>query len=669
MPSALLTGLAVGWAGAVAAPDVEGVSPRQDLKPGLVYVFFDDGGFQRPGNHGRAAGIKSHGVVTEIKSHGVDERIDLQIEGIEGFSQLWIGEIRLPVNGEITFSADADDGLRLKIGDRWVIDGWGPDRAREGRIEAVAGRTLPIRVEYFQAGGESYLRLHWEWEGHPRELLSPSAFRHGPKDRQTARAIVEGRQAVTPGAGPRVVSAPAGDEEWNSSIYRPGRKERAGPGEPVRLGAGPHLFVDDLLIDRSTNVKRRVNRPRRDPSIPNPIITGKEDHCVAPYMTVVRDAGTGRFRIWYNVYKEKHKDGTARFAYMESEDGIRWIRPHRVLEEPGPIQFGCSVIDEGPGFAEPERRFKLAWWNAGGLMIAASADGLRWSMLKPYPVVRHNHDINNVFHDAVRDRYVATISVYIPGPDWSGLRRTTMQTASRDLIDWEKPWYVLSADDRVDEGQTQFYAMNGYLRRGGLLIGLVKVLHDDWTAPETPDGAFGVGYTTLAWTRDGKHWVRDLEPFFEPDPNPDAWDHAHAWLDFQLPVDDEVYLYYGGYKYGHKMDRWEGRQIGLVRMPRDRYVSRDAGRDGGSLVTVPVILGGSKLTVNAKVDGCLRVRLLDEDGKPIPGFDATDCRPVKGDSLDHAVEWNAPLSQLAGRAVRVEFLMQEAQLFAVNVVE
>jgi hypothetical protein len=230
------------------------------------------------------------------------------------------------------------------------------------------------------------------------------------------------------------VSAPVGDEEWNSTIYRPAQEDASRPSEPIRLGVGPHLLVDDFLIETSTNLTRRVNCPKRDPAVPNPIITGKEDHCVAPYMTVVRDPQTGRFRIWYNVYKEKYKDGTARFATMESEDGVHWIRPHRVLVEPGPVNFGCSVIDEGPDFPEPERRFKLAWWSEGGLKIAVSRQGIEWSMLKPYPVVRHNHDINNIFRDVVRDRYLATISVYITGPKWTGLRRTTMHTASRDLL-------------------------------------------------------------------------------------------------------------------------------------------------------------------------------------------------------------------------------------------
>ena len=38
-------------------------------------------------------------------------------------------------------------------------------------------------------------------------------------------------------------------------------------------------------------------------------------------------------------------------SFMESEDGIHWIRPHRVLDDPASINFGSSVIDEGPNFA------------------------------------------------------------------------------------------------------------------------------------------------------------------------------------------------------------------------------------------------------------------------------------------------------------------------------
>ena len=664
----VLVGLFVCCASPGAQAATPDAAPADEPTPGLVYVFFDDGGFQRPGSHGTDKGIKSHGVVVEIKSHGVDKQIDLDIEGINGFSQLWLGRIRFPATAEVTFQAEVGSGMRMMLGDKWVIDAWTPKGKHEAKIGVKAGQTLPLRVEYVQSGGPSLLRLYWQWEGHPRELVPASALWHSDNDWQLAQALAAGKEHTAPSNAPPVVSIPTGTEEFKSSIFqklkRPARREK-----PIVLKPGPHLFIDDYLIDQSKGVKRRVNCPRRDPKIPNPLITGKEDHCVAPYMRVVRDPATGRFRIWYNIYREKFKDGRARFAHMESEEGIHWKRPHQVLEDPGAVNFGSSVIDEGPKFADPSQRYKLAWWANGGLNIAVSADGLKWSMFRPYPVLRHNHDINNIFWDDARNRYLATVSVFTEGPTWKGKRRTTMMSVSKDLINWEKPWYVITADDSMDKDYIQFYAMQGYLNRGEMMIGLVKVLHDDWQAPDTPKGAFGVGYTSLAWTRDGEHWVRDLEPFFEPDPDPKAWDHAHAWMDWQLPVGDEVYIYYGGYKYGHKMGRWEGRQIGLVKMPRDRYVSRDADTDGGSLLTPPAVLAGTKMTVNAEVKGELRVRLLDEKGEPIAGFDADDCESVRGDNLRHPVKWKAPLATLQNRPVKIEFVLRDAQLYGFDLAE
>jgi hypothetical protein len=275
-------------------------------------------------------------------------------------------------------------------------------------------------------------------------------------------------------------------------------------------------------------------------------------------------------------------------------------------------------------------------------------------------VLAHDHDINNLWRDPSRKRYVATVSSARELPQFTGRRRTTLQAVSDDLIHWSTAWIVLAADDRYDKDITQFYAMSGFLTRGELVIGLVKVLHDDWKAEGAPAGAFGVGYTALTWTRDGEHWVRDREVFFAPDPKPGVWDHAHAWMDKQLPMGDEVYLYYGGYKWGHKHNRFEERQIGLVKMRRDRYVAREAGAQSGSLRTPPLVLQGSALTVNAKVSGELKLRLLDESGQPLPGFDWAS---VRGDRLDHAVAFERPLNSLADKSVRLEFQLQHAQLF------
>ena len=425
--------------------------------------------------------------------------------------------------------------------------------------------------------------------------------------------------------------------------------------EPLRLSDGPHLFLDDTLIARQDNLVRTIHQPER---LPEPVVTGPEDKCFQPYMTILRDPGTGRFRIWYGVPENA---GQSHVGYMESGDGIHWVRPHRVLDDPAPIQFGVSIIDEGEGYGDPSARFKYGWWHGGGLRVAASPDGLVWTPMAPGVVLPHNHDINSIFRDPIRNRYIAMVSSYTTGDKWAGNRRVTMTSVSDDLIHWREPWYVFTPDER-DEGETQFYCMAGILARGDLLIGMLKVLRDD--LPADPGGPVaGIGYTVLAWSRDGEHWQRDREPFMDRSPEPGTWDHAMTWADCQLVVGDETYIYYGGYARGHKIERFTERQIGLARMPRDRYVSRDAGEARGTLRTPLVTIRASSMTVNADVDGELRVRLLDASGAPVPGLGWDDCRPIRGDSLAHSVSWAKPLASVRGRPVQVEFALRRGRLY------
>lgn len=121
-----------------------------------------------------------------------------------------------------------------------------------------------------------------------------------------------------------------------------------------------------------------------------------------------------------------------------------------MLPDPAPIQFGVSVLDEGLEHDNPTQRFKFGWYHGGGLRVAASPDGLNWKVLSPDVVLAHNHDINSLFWDPLRKRYVATISRYITGPSWSGQRRVTQQSSSPNLLDWSEPWFVLTPDDQFD---------------------------------------------------------------------------------------------------------------------------------------------------------------------------------------------------------------------------
>lgn len=460
----------------------------------------------------------------------------------------------------------------------------------------------------------------------------------------------------TPGADRSIIYQPAEgipgtatEEEW-----------------PVAASPGPHILIDDYLIAESDGVDRVVIQPRREASIPNPIVNAADDHNFQPYLTVVRAPDSGRYRIWYGAFREDRATGRSQLCTMESEDGIHFERPHTVCQTPE-IQFGSEVIDRGAEYPDPASRYVYSYYLESGLRILQSSDGIVWTPLVDGVVLDHNHDINGIDWDSLRNRYMATISTYTEGANWSGKRRTTMMSVSDDLIHWEDPWYIVTASDELDEGETQFYAMEGYLNRGPLRIGMVKILRDDLRATGTAEGSFGRAHTSLAWSRDGNTWVRDREKFFEPDDDPAAWDHAHAWIDEQLIVGDQVYLYYGGYKQGHKMNRFEERQIGLVRMPLDRYVARRASRaTPGTLRTVPFRISevNKVLTVNANVHGALRVALRDgATGDVVPGFGLDECEPMAGDQLRHVVRWgnNALPTE---KSVSVEFELEQADLFA-----
>jgi hypothetical protein len=632
--------------------------------PGLCTVLFENIEFKRPTG---LAIMPQVNVDTGWK--------------INDYSRVWIGHLKAPVSGRVEIFAEADDGLRLSMGGKRIIDGWGPDLPRKGEFTAEKDQPLPLRLEYFQNGGPGFMKLYWSWSGHERELIPPEAFSHTVADHEEAQKVMK---AGGPMAALPVPPAPP-DTPDKSLVYVPGKKypSTAPADSPVPAHPGPHLFVDDALIESAQNVSRVIMHPKRDSAIPNPIVTGKGDACFQPYLSVSRSPENGRYRLWYGISNPDRNESASSLAYMESEDGIRWIRPHRIVDSPL-RQFGSEVLDRGPYWPDASQRYVYSHWY-GGLRLAVSADGLHFLPLTEKPLVAHNHDINSIAFDGLRQRYVATMSSFttLP-PRFKNARRTTLQSFSTNLLEWSPPVFVLVADDAVDEGQTQFYAMEGFLNRGPLRIGMVKVLRDDLFSDESQvlkerGGDFGIGYTTLAWTRDGEHWVRDREVFLDRGPL-GSWDRSHAWIDEQVMVgDDEVYLYYAGYRSGHKANRFEDRQIGVLKMPVDRYVARRADEQVGTLRTVPLKLDAQsqRLLVNADAgNGELRAQVLEaESGSVVAGMNLDDCRAVTADGLRTQLLWGdeaqtrAKLAALNGKTVRLEFALKNASLFAFEFAE
>jgi hypothetical protein len=437
-------------------------------------------------------------------------------------------------------------------------------------------------------------------------------------------------------------------------------------GPPLVLRPGPQLLIDDFLIAHQEFLTRTVVQPTKRAE---PVITGAGgDDNFQPYLTVLQDPSSKRYRAWYNTPVTMEQ---SHLAYLESVDAIHWQRPYRLLADPMPIRFGASVIDRGPDFVPAAERFALGFYQGDGLRIAVSQDGLGWRMLRPGTVLAHNHDIDSIHWDPIRRQYIAIVSVLQTSPQWQGRRRIPYESVSRDLIAWEPMWPIImpKIGAPLEQGETEFYAMSGLMARGDLLIGLVKVLRDDLNATPGRSAqdmgdlnrkAAGLGYTVLAWTRDGARWQRDAQPFLANTSDPARWDHAMAWGDDQITAGDRTLIYYAGYHRGHKVARNAERQFGVAEMPLDRYVAREADLNIGTLLTPPLVLQAASITINANVIGEMAARLLDENAVPIEGYDWS---PIRGDSVHQSIRWGDQLTGLGGRPVRLEFRFREAQLF------
>jgi len=80
----------------------------------------------------------------------------------EGFALRFIGQIHAPRDGVYAFTLRSNDGSRLLIHDKVVVDNDGLHKT-ESRVGFVALRAgwHPITVEYFESGGAEDLGLNW----------------------------------------------------------------------------------------------------------------------------------------------------------------------------------------------------------------------------------------------------------------------------------------------------------------------------------------------------------------------------------------------------------------------------------------------------------------------------------------------------------------------------
>ena len=425
----------------------------------------------------------------------------------------------------------------------------------------------------------------------------------------------------------------------------------------LNIGSRLEPMVDDYLIDKLTGVELRLHPPQAAPI--------SEVIPIGYYATVIKDLD--RYRFYYRGtvpgYTGKTHDGNAGeiTCYAESTNGIAWMKPalglfeingsrsnNAVLAGASPFSHNFTpFLDQRPGVA-PEQRYKaLAGVHKSGLHAFISGDGIRWKKLQDEPVVRSKafaFDSQNVaFWSELEQTYVCYFR------SWEtphGQLRTISRTTSPDFVNWSPP-----APMNPNEPAEHLYTSgtHPYFRAPHIYIGLPTRFMPD--RGQSTDILFMT-------SRGGTNYDRAFrEAFIRPGLDPSRWGNRANYAAVNVvptgPAEMSIYTLAGRYV-----------------LRTDGFASVHAGHRSGEFLTRPLRFSGNRLTLNMATSaaGSIRMEVQDEQGKPVDGFRLEEATSLVGDQIDRVVTWKAgdSMASLAGRVIRLRFLMQEADLFALQ---
>ena len=89
------------------------------------------------------------------------------------FSIRWTGTVQPEHTETYTFLPRTDDGVRLWVDGKLIVDGWRdhPPTEVPGTIDLKAGVTYPIKMEYYDGGYSALAELRWSSPSTPKALI------------------------------------------------------------------------------------------------------------------------------------------------------------------------------------------------------------------------------------------------------------------------------------------------------------------------------------------------------------------------------------------------------------------------------------------------------------------------------------------------------------------
>ena len=392
-------------------------------------------------------------------------------------------------------------------------------------------------------------------------------------------------------------------------------------------------------------------------------------------------------------------------CYAESEDGINWVKPvlnqfkfkgntlNNAILLPHTIVSGPTLIkDEGD--KDPARRYKMIYQyfpefseplieeygNISSVAMAVSPDGLNWTMTATPFINQFTEHCSFMKHDGKYILHYHTIDDWnhlAEGGTYSG--RIGVARVSPDFDYWPDIWAETFAlpepADRSKRGAAydydQVHLGVGAVSFGNVSIGLYGLWHNaNFDTFMKISGDLG-----LLISNDGIHFREPAKGhvFIHRDESPATVIEGHDYNTILcqtngiLNVGEKTLIYHGrwrnaGENHLDESIKHYGAEVGLATLSLDRWggLSLIPGSEKGVVLSCLTELSGDdRISLNADGLANIKVSLLDENFRPIPGFENAGAQGCCG--FNAKVEWEGRLSNLAGRKVYIQITMHKGE--------
>ena len=480
---------------------------------------------------------------------------------------------------------------------------------------------------------------------------------------------------------------------------------------------GREVLWDMFLADKTDNIKLEMHKPVRKKDVLECDAPWEGEHC--NYGTIIYDGE--KYRLYYrgcgaNGGPWQEQNGShCVWCIAYSEDGTNFTKPNL-----GMFEFDGSkdnnifhmetehfldnfavMLDTNPNCPTDEKYKALAQYDdptvepINGVKFSAllgyykSADGLHFEFVRTLSVKSAFDSMNYVFWDEDIGKY----RLYCRGfhhlnpenaieYEKEGHVRDIRTATSADFENWSDLESLDYGDDKLElqlytNNVQKYYRANTFFAMPTRYIDRSPDKNNYKYLPDVGGfrpmliekyGRGGTAITegTLMVSRDGLHFDRHNEAFLAPGPeNGDNWVYGDGYFARGLietpsefngePCELSFYAVKG----------YRARPVSVARytIRIDGFFSWSANFEGGEVLTKPFAFDGSKMSVNFATSalGYLRIVFCDEEGNELEGFDSGR---LFGNSIERPVDFEKPLSELNGKAVRMKIFMKDAEFYS-----